>query len=383
MKENINILVNNQVLVWARETLAMSRKNAADSAGISISRLEQLEDGTKQPTLEELKKLSKSYKRTIATLLLTKPPKEKPLPPDRRTVDSKDLNIFHEKSIMAIRRARALVVSLLELKQEAGITIPTFQLKASIQEDPKLTAINLRKEWNLDDIRKFKTINNALDAYIEKIESLGIAVFQLTLTQDKLRGFSLVDDSMPVIAMKRGGEPPTAKIFTLFHELGHILLNEGGICDLSDNSTLQIEKWCNAFAAEIMIPTSEFLQMGIVIDHKSKNEKNWSRKELVELANYFHVGPLAILRSLLENSLTTPAFYKEKHQAWNKPAFGRSKIHEGRNLAKETVKEKGRTYISLAFAAFDQNRIDLKDLSDFLGVRLAYIPKTRQYLNAQ
>jgi len=35
----------------------------------------------------------------------------------------------------------------------------------------------------------------------------------------------------------------------------------------------------------------------------------------------------------------------------------------------------------MAFSAFDQNHIDLKDLSDFLGVRLPYIPKTRQLLN--
>ena len=88
-----------------------------------------------------------------------------------------------------------------------------------------------------------------------------------------------------------------------------------------------------------------------------------------------------MLRSLLEKQLTTKAFYKEKHEKWNKPQFGRSKNPEGRNIAKETIKEKGRTYISLAFSAFDQNRIDLKDLSDFLGIRLSYIPRTRQLLN--
>ncbi|MBC7381878.1 MAG: hypothetical protein H7296_02660, partial [Bacteroidia bacterium] len=144
----------------------------------------------------------------------------------------------------------------------------------------------------------------------------------------------------------------------------------------------QIEKWCNAFSAELLIPTSELLQMNIVIEQKLKGEKIWGKKELIELGNRFHVGPLAILRSLLENKLTTLAYYKDRHQAWNKPSFGRAKHPEGRNIAKETIKEKGRTYISLAFSAFDQNRIDLKDLSDFLGVRLSYIPKTRQLLNA-
>ena len=109
--------------------------------------------------------------------------------------------------------------------------------------------------------------------------------------------------------------------------------------------------------------------------------KCWAKKDLVELAIYFHVGPLAILRSLLENNLTTYAYYNDKHLAWNKPQFGRSKNPEGRNIPKEVIKEKGKGYISLAFKAFDQNRIDLKDLSDFLGIKLSYISKTRQLLN--
>ena len=382
MKENINIPVNHKVLVWAREALVLNRTNASEKTGISAKRLIQLEEGEKQPTLEELKELSKAYKRTIATLLLTKPPDEKPLPTDRRTVDSKDAGIFHEKSIMAIRKARALIVSLVELKQDAGITISRFQYKASLEDNPVIIANKLRKSWKLDDVRQLKNINDALDAYIEKVEALGVAVFQLSLTQDQLRGFSMMDELAPIIGIKIGGEAATAKIFTLFHELGHILLNDGGLCDLSENTNQKIEKWCNAFAAEMLIPTSELLQMNIVMEQKSRGEKIWVKKDLIELANHFHVGPLAILRSLLENKLTTPAYYKDRHQAWNKPPFSKAKKPEGRNIAKETIKEKGRTYISLAFSAFDQNRIDLKDLSDFLGVKLSYIPKTRQLLNA-
>jgi Zn-dependent peptidase ImmA (M78 family)/DNA-binding XRE family transcriptional regulator len=382
MKENIYIEVNHKVLVWARESLAITRNQASEKTGITAKRLVQLEEGEKQPNLDELKELSKTYKRTIATLLLANPPKEKPLPTDRRTIDSKDLGNFHEKTIMAVRKARALAQSFVELRQELGIEIPKFNLSASIQEQPRDVAATIRKHLNLDELRVIENINHALEAYIEKVESLGVAIFQLSLTQDKLRGFSIVDEVMPIIGMKRGGEQATAKIFTLFHELGHILLNEGGLCDLSEKTSIEIEKWCNAFSAEVLIPTSELLKMEVVLEQKHSNNKIWAKKDLVELGNYFHVGPLAILRSLLENKLTTPVFYKEKHQAWNKPQFGRAKHPEGKNIAKETIREKGRTYISLAFSAYDQNRIDLKDLSDFLGIRLSYIPKTRQLMNA-
>ena len=382
MKDNIHIKVNHLLLIWARESLAISRNQASEKTGISAKRLAQLEDGEKQPTLEELKEFSKAYKRTIATLLLSEPPKEKPLPKDRRTIDSEELGTFHEKTIMAIRKSRALTQSLIELKRDAGIIISRFKYRASMNDSATEFANKFRKEWNLDEIREIKNINYALEAYIEKIESLGIAIFQLSLTQDKLRGFSINDDIIPIIGIKGGGEQPTAKIFTLFHELGHILLNEGGLCDLSENTNQQIEKWCNAFAAEILIPTDELLNLYFVQEQKQKGEKIWAKKDLIELANYFHVGPLAVLRRLLENKLTTLTYYQEKHKDWNKPSFSRAKNPEGRNIAKETIKEKGRTYISLAFTAFDQNRIDLKDLSDFLGIKLFYIPKTRQLLNA-
>jgi Zn-dependent peptidase ImmA (M78 family) len=197
-----------------------------------------------------------------------------------------------------------------------------------------------------------------------------------------VRGFAIVDDLIPILGIKRGSESAHSKTFTLFHELGHILLNENAISDLSLNPQWEIEKWCNMFSAEVLVPSDELLQMEIVRTYQLQGMKEWKLKDLVELGKHFHVGPLAILRTLLENELTNKTFYKEKHDQWNKPQFGKSKNPEGRNLAKETIQEKGKTFIGLAFKAFDQNRINIKDLSDFLGVKLSYIAKTRQLLNA-
>ncbi len=53
MNDNIHINVSHEVLVWARESLAISRTQASESTGISPKRIVQLEAGEKQPTLEE------------------------------------------------------------------------------------------------------------------------------------------------------------------------------------------------------------------------------------------------------------------------------------------------------------------------------------------
>lgn len=202
MNDNIHINVNHEVLVWARESLALNRAQTSESTGISPKRLVQLETGEKQPTLEELKTFSKTYKRTIATLLLNKPPKEKPLPQDRRTIDSKELGHFNEKTIMAVRKSRALAQSFVELREEIGIPFPRFSLSGSIQEDPREVASKIRQLLHLNEIREIENIRIALEAYIERIESLGVAVFQLSLTQDNVRGFAIVDDIIPIIGIK-------------------------------------------------------------------------------------------------------------------------------------------------------------------------------------
>jgi Zn-dependent peptidase ImmA (M78 family)/transcriptional regulator with XRE-family HTH domain len=383
MSSVIHIKTNHEVLKWARNSIALSKQKATDDTGISLSRLEKLEAGIKFPTMAELKAMSKTYKRTIATLLLQKPPAEKPLPKDRRIVNSASLDVFHPKTILAVRKARALVNALIELKIETGSPVPQFSNGATLKDSSKEVASALRKAWQMDEYRKIEKTSDALEAYIEHIESLGFAVFQLSLTNDSVRGFSLTDEPVPVIVIKRGKEQASAKIFTLFHELGHILLHEGGICDFSfDPASPSIEKWCNAFAAEMLMPSEVLLNLELVDNYVSRNDKIWTKKDLVEIGNYFHMGPLAILRRLLDHDLTTPDYYKAKHEIWNKPSFGIAKENKGRNMPREMIMERGKNYVNLAFKAFDQNRIDLKDLSDYLGLRISSIPKTRQLLNA-
>ena len=375
-----HIQTNNQVLIWARESIALTKNQVVEKTKISNSKLSQLETGEKLPTLDELKLLSKVYKRTIATLLLNTPPKEKPLPKDRRTINSENQNVFHEKTILAVRKARALANSFLELRKDLGIETSKFNLSAKLDDDPKTIANKIRTILKLNELKTFNRPNEALEYSIEQCEKIGVVIFQLSLIQDNVRGFAITDDVVPIIGIKRGGETPQSKLFSLFHELGHIILNEGGICDLSDKSTIVIEKWCNAFSAELIIPNEEFLNNELVVKYKEENNKIWSLKDLIQVGSIFNASPLSVLRCLLENKLVSKDFYSEKHEKWNKPQFGRSKNPEGRNISKEAIQEKGRTYISLAFRAYDRNTIDLKDLSDFLGVRLSYIPKTRQLL---
>lgn len=377
MTDFINVVP--EVLKSTRESLRLDFTKVSKKTKISIEDLKRFESG-KKPTLGELSLLAKAYNKPLAALLLYNPVKEKPLPKDRRTVNSGQVGIFDLKTIKIIERARALLDSLLQLKRELGIGIVKFSDSAALNDDPVITANQFRKKWRLDELKELPNNDTALEGFIEKVEELGVAVFQLPLTKDNLRGFSITDEEIPIIVIKRGGDPATAKIFTLFHEVGHLLLNESGICDIGLSNQQKIEKWCNVFASEILVPTNELLQNSIVKKYLSSGIKEWLSKDLIEIGNEFFVGRLVILKKLYDLRLTSKPYYLEKLISWNKPSFGRSKEPEGRNIPKEIVKERGKTYISLAFDAYKQNRINIKELSDYLGAKLIYIPKIREHL---
>lgn len=72
------------------------------------------------------------------------------------------------------------------------------------------------------------------------------------------RGYCLYDSYAPVIFLNNA-DSYRAKIFTILHELAHILYGENGITT-SNNQNSKIEKLCNEIAGEIVIPKSLILQ---------------------------------------------------------------------------------------------------------------------------
>lgn len=374
-----SLKINPSVLLWARESLGLNKTAAAERLEVSLAQLAAWESGELQPTTTELRAMAKAYKQSLATLLLYEPPAELPLPTDFRTLNSDEVGGFSEKTIQTVRKARALAVSWVELRQEFGLPLGKLPLQASLADEPRQMAANIHELLSIRQLQNQGTDTSALEWCIERLEWWGIAVFQMSLSDDNIRGFCMTDGAVPTIVIKRS-EPASGKLFTLFHELGHLLLRQPGICDLASNNQRPIEKWCNAFAAAVLVPQADLLRHPLVqMQHKTL-QLHWRKVDLEKIGAHFHVSKLVILRALLEAGRTSQAFYQAKHDAWNKPPFARGKA-TGRNIAKETVQEKGKTYVQLAFKAFDQNRINLKDLSDFLGVKLKYLTKTREYLH--
>src|SRR6266404_2917385 len=117
---------------------------------------------------------------------------------------------------------------------------------------------------SLDAQRSWQDDETALENWREAAFDAGIYVFKDAFREEEFSGFCLYDDVFPIIYVNNS-HAKTRQIFTLFHELAHILFHTSGIDLLTDDfiqrlpdDAKKIEIICNRFAAEFLLPESDF-----------------------------------------------------------------------------------------------------------------------------
>lgn len=107
---------------------------------------------------------------------------------------------------------------------------------------------------------------DALNGWISAVEARGVLVIQTDrVDTSETRGFFIHADRYPVIAAN-GSDWPRPKIFTIFHELAHLGLGRGELCDLHDRppGSEDVEAGCNRIAAATLLPADAV--RGVVAD---------------------------------------------------------------------------------------------------------------------
>src|SRR3989344_5336229 len=91
------VKISPEVLKWARESLHLPKEvvvlhftqKSKEKFKVNASIVDKIEAGDgEEIAFTLLQELSNLYKRPLAVFFLDKPPKESPLPKDRRTIDS-------------------------------------------------------------------------------------------------------------------------------------------------------------------------------------------------------------------------------------------------------------------------------------------------------
>ena len=375
-----------KLLIWARESVGMDIETVARKLKESVKKLSEWESGVKKPTLIQAEKLAKIYRRPLAVFFLPTPPKEPPLPTDFRTLPLDQRKPFSVKTRLAMRRAHRLQSLAIELAETLNRDVVSKIGKIDLSEDPEIVATGVRKQLGIEIQIQFdwKNEKEAFEKWIKIVEEkCSILVFQMSLPLEETRGFSLTEAKIPAIVLNLK-DSTNGRIFSLFHEYAHLLIHDGGICDMGDQNHLSgkakvIEKFCNHFSGAFLVPKDSLLNHQLI--KLTKPPYQWSDEILKELAKDFKVSQEVILRRLVILNKTSVDFYKRKREEWQgkewQKGWGR------KNPPKKCIVENGIPFVSLVLDANRQGKITYSDISDYLAIRIRYLPKIEQLIGSK
>ena len=369
MVKSFAVDVVPQVLSWLRTSSGWEIEEVAKRLRTSVEVVKDLESGKRNPTMSQLHILSEIYKRPIASFFLSKPKQESPMPKDYRFLPNKT-NVFDRKTILSIRRTRSLQNLSKELSLNINYATKTEIRKAKFTDDPELIASEYRKLLNLDleKQRKFRDAYKMFGHLRDVLEDRNILVFQFSMPIEDARGFALADETPNTIVIN-SKDSIEARLFTLMHEFGHIILGET-VIDLPEESLVvrsNIEAWCNAFSSAFLLPK----EVSIDLFNKNKNSLT-ETNTLNALSRKYKVSKAVLLvkmvnlnyisRQEFESVLSRYATREAKVEKREKQAIGMASDQK-------CLSEMGNKFVSLVANNFDKEFITYNDALGFLSIK--------------
>lgn len=373
MSKIIRAPINPKILEWALEDLNLSLEDFAKKVHVKPEQVKAWLNKESLPTYNQLEDISyKILKLPLAVFFLPEPPKHLSIRRKFRTLPDFILQATSYKTRIAIRKADFYKTALFELFGNNPSTNPVFRrVKLSIAQQPEKVAQSIRQELNISfELKKnFTNGYQAFNYYREKLEEQGVFLFQLQLEGD--RGFCLLDDEFPIIIIN-SSDSINSKMFTLFHELIHILSKSDDIfkeVELPDYVSDPLEVFCNKTASEILVPTDELTQMF------GDQLKNWNEELVSSVANTFTVSREVILLKLVGLRFATQADYKKLKAKWDDEYRKKKKERKGGSYYINKVSALGKLFINVVLDSYKKGFINDIQVSSFLDMKFTNLPK--------
>ncbi len=310
---SVRVPVSAEVLHWAVERAGWSEETVYSrfpSFGSWLS-------AKTAPTLKQLQSFAQATHVPFGYLTLQNPPEETTPIPDFRTRGDEqrdEISPDLRDTIYICQRrqnwyrdfAIAHGFEPIALVGSASISTPVEQVADRLR-----TAIG----FGIKQRSKFRTWNEAFRELIDLIEDAGVLVAvngivgsdtHRTLNPQEFGGFALVDNYAPLIFIN-AADTKAAQIFTIVHELAHIVAGESALSDAgvakSDHDTH--ERWCNQVAAEVLVPRAN-------LPEAFKGTSDTA--ELERLATLYRVSTLVVLRRLHDIDLIKWDEYRTRYR---------------------------------------------------------------------
>ena len=236
--------VDPAVLQWLRNASGYSVEEAARRTQSTPQNLQAWESGEESPSMSQLRKLARVFKRPISDFFLPRPMPEPVMPHDFRRLPDVGGIAYSPTLRHEIRLAYRRRILALDLAEELEIRTPIFAARATVTatDDAEAVGNRIREllRVTMSEQVQWRDPRVGYNTWRQKIEAAGVLVFQITTVEKtQMLGFSLVFDQLPVIALNRKLKP-NGRTFTMLHEFTHLLLGEGGVCPVTTDQSFSV-----------------------------------------------------------------------------------------------------------------------------------------------
>jgi len=302
--------INSDLITWAIARAGYEW----DEFVAQFPRVKDWIEDESQPTLKQLEDFARKVHVPFGYLFLEEPPEEKQPIPFFRTAQQQNnkvsLNVYD--TILLLQKRQEWLAEYLKDKGYDPLDIvgkfSTNDHYQHVVQDIRNT-LQLNEEW----ADSFKNWEEALKHLTAQIEEAGIVVTfnsvvgnstKRKIKVEECRGFVLVDEYAPFMFINND-DAKAAQMFTLIHELAHIWMGESAGFDFRNLQPASdpLETFCNAVAAEFLVPENAFLN-------------GWDEQpNIQQLSKKFKVSPIVIARRALDlGKMTRADFFKFYNQ---------------------------------------------------------------------
>ena len=351
------------------DILRKTANNLDEPIIAKFPKLQEWIEGSRFPTFNQLITFAKAANIPFGYFFLEKlPVVEYPIPhyrtsntqafiPSRNLTDT--LTLVQERQ----EWARDLLLDL-------GAEPLKFAGKSNVHDSVKETAALISELLGLSGLwaNNLTRWSDSFSVLIKQTEKAGIFVIvngvvnnntHRSLDTTEFRGFVLYDPVAPFVFIN-GKDSISGKIFTLIHEIAHVLIGETASFDLNqlraaDN---KIEQFCNKVAAEFLVPEESISSLA-----ESQEKINFNA-----LAKVFKVSKIVIARRLLDlNILDHEAYFKFYNNYINKEL--KVPNSKGGNFYNTVPYKVSKKFFNLVDTSVKQNKILFRDAFRLTGLK--------------
>lgn len=359
------------VVRWARERAGYSLEDAS----LVLKRIAAWESGDALPSYAQVEEMAERFKTPVAVFFFPSPPVLPSIEQSFRTLSAEDFAAIPRTIRLLLRRSQAMQINLAELND--GINPSKRLITRDLKFSPNTSLAEIAAVVrgylgvSIEEQASWKSVDEALDAWREVFATrAGVYAFKDAFHTPNYFGFCLYDEEFPVIYINNSSTK-SRQIFTLFHELGHLLFHTSGIDILDDlflnhldDAERKIEIICNGLAARVLVPDD-------VLD-KMLNGVKVSRQAAEQIAKGFNVSREVIYRKFLDRDLISADEYSAASEDWT--AQIKSKKSDSGNYYNSHRAYLGQRYVDLAFTRYYQQRFDQGQLAEYLNLKPKSLP---------